>query len=89
MLGCLRTLPSAIGRLQDFFQIVFCATILLPSIRAKKMLQNDTLCIIFGLVYQKLQRSKRYSMRDRIKNCDGLCSLYCSYRTIERYHART
>ena len=68
-----------------FFQIVFCAAILLPSTRAQKMLQNDTLCIIFGLVSQKLQRSKhcilseRYSMRDRRKNCDGLCSLYCSY----------
>ena len=57
-----------------FFQIVFCGAILLPSTRAKKMLQNDTLCIIFGLVYQELQRSKhcilserycRYSMRDR------------------------
>ena len=53
--------------------------------KSKKCMQNDTLCIVFGLVSQKLQRSKhcilseRYSMRDRRNICDGLCSLYCSY----------
>ena len=74
-----------------FFEIAFCGAILLSSKRAIQMLQNDTLCMIFGLVYQKLQRSKhcilseRYGMRNHRKNCDGLCSLYCSYCTTQYY----
>ena len=69
-----------------YFQILFCAAIIIIKKSKKKMLQNGTLCMIFGLVYRIL--SEGYGMRDRRKNCDGLCSLYCSYCTTQYYLAR-
>ena len=51
-----------------------------------------TLCMIFGLVYQKLQRSKHcilsehYGMRDHRKICDGyVLFTWLLYHSINNY----
>ena len=50
------------------------------------MLQNDTLCIIFGLVSQKLQRSKHciLSMRHRIEKIVTVYVLFTVGSTIDK-----
>ena len=75
---------SKIGTSRFFSNRVLCCDFITLYKSTKNAAERHLMHHI-GLVSQKLQRSKhcilseRYSMRDRRKNCDGLCSLYCSH----------